>query len=515
MEVLNLDQARHFLREKPIRVNVIDRPRLTCELVCMEPDQKEERQTFDVSDNLYVVVEGRCVIRTGVSEHELGVHDALVVPPGVEHWITNPGPERVTIMAFVAPKPARASEVRFPRQQRDFSAPRPRPVFRPRFEPAEDAVAHLNDEIPTDIDDEEMNDDEAEVAALIAELEAEDSDEEETGEANESPSAGERSFPERGGFNRDNRDFGNRPPSGPRREFSGGHENRGPRRDFAPRPFTDRPGPSGGGPRRNFGDRPPYGGGGGAPRRDFNDRTAGGEGGPRRSFGDRPAYGGGGGGGPRRNFGDRPPYGGGGGGGPRRSFGDRPPYGGGGGGPRRDFNDRPTGGEGGQRREFNDRSGGEERRDFRPGGGGRPDFPNQYGRPRSGGGEGRPPYQQSRGPRPFGNRPPPRRGFEGAEGGEDRGNRRPPVSRDFYPRKANQTGGSKEFTPRPGGRSGAPSNRGGFSGAGRGGRPGGPPPRGGRPTGGGARSNRPNPGRNARPGPGRNGPRTSGRRPGS
>jgi quercetin dioxygenase-like cupin family protein len=444
---MNLDQARHFLKEKPIRVNVIDRPRLTCELVCMEPGQREDRQSFDVSDNLYVVVEGTCTIRTSASEHELGLHNALVVPPGVEHWLQNAGTERVTVMAFVAPKPARASEVRFPRQQRDFT--RPRPAFRPRPVQQGDSEDEELPEVPDDVD----------IQALIAELEAEDGEDEEQGEK---PSRQqERSFPERGSFDRDRRDFGNRGGGGARREFSGGHENRGPRRDFSPRPFNDRAGP----PRRNFGDRPAYGGGGGQ----------------------------------RRNSGDRPAYG----------------------GPRRDFNDRPR--EGGPRDESGERIRGAARRDFRPSGGddrprsNRPDFPNQYGRPRGGDGEGRPPYEQQRGPRPFGNRPPPRRNFDTGGTNEERGNRRPPVSRDFYPKKPNQTGGSKEFAPRPGSRSGAPSNRGGFSGAGRGGRPGAPPPRGGRPGGksGGPRSSsRPSPGRNGRQGPGRNGPRTSGRRPG-
>jgi hypothetical protein len=166
---------------------------------------------------------------------------------------------------------------------------------------------------------------------------------------------------------------------------------------------------------------------------------------------------------------------------------------------------------------------GAERRDFRPGGNdrprsNRPDFPNQYGRPRTGGGEGRPQYQ-SRGPRSFGDRPPAGRNFDPRDANEERGNRRPPVSQDFYPKRPNQTGGSKEFAPRPGGRSGAPSNRGGFSGTGRGGRPGAPPPRGGRPGGGsggpkrgrptgGPRASRRSPGQNGRPGPNRSGPRT-------
>lgn len=221
MEVISLDQARHFLREKPIRTNVIDRPRLTCELVCLEPQQQDARQSFDVSDNLYVVIEGTCVVRTSASEFTLALHDALVVPPGVEHWVTNPGPERLTLLAFVAPKPSRASEVRFPRQPRDLS--RPAAAARPR------------DRAPFTADHSSDGPTPPEAPGRAPSFRRPEAQPQRGGRPGRGPVRGRAPF-----------------DAGPgRREFSGGHENRGPRRGFGgrdgeppargPRPFGSRP----------------------------------------------------------------------------------------------------------------------------------------------------------------------------------------------------------------------------------------------------------------------------------
>jgi translation initiation factor IF-2 len=97
-----------------MRINVLDRSRLVCELVCLEPDQQEKRKANSVSDEMYVVLEGKARIRTEAQIEELDLQDAVVIPPEVEATISNPGPERLTLLSMVAPKPARAGEVRLP-----------------------------------------------------------------------------------------------------------------------------------------------------------------------------------------------------------------------------------------------------------------------------------------------------------------------------------------------------------------------------------------------------------------
>jgi mannose-6-phosphate isomerase-like protein (cupin superfamily) len=115
MEVVNVGKVRHFLREKPIRVNLFDRPRMFCEVICLEPDQQETRHSHDLSDAFYLVVEGRAHLRAGTQAQDLEEQDLVMVPPGVEHYVQNPGPGRLTVLAMLAPKPARAAEVRMPR----------------------------------------------------------------------------------------------------------------------------------------------------------------------------------------------------------------------------------------------------------------------------------------------------------------------------------------------------------------------------------------------------------------
>jgi mannose-6-phosphate isomerase-like protein (cupin superfamily) len=128
MDVVNLSRSRRFLRERPIRVTLFDRARLTCDLICLEGEQRENRRTLDASDSLYVVLEGKAHIRAGAQTEELEEQDAILVPPGVEHLIENRGGGRLTVLAMITPKPTRASEVRMPamsRPQSGVRAPRP------------------------------------------------------------------------------------------------------------------------------------------------------------------------------------------------------------------------------------------------------------------------------------------------------------------------------------------------------------------------------------------------------
>ena len=142
MEIVNLEQIRRFLNERPIRVNVFDRSRVVTELVCLEPGQDDERRMHSASDELYVVLDGRARLRAGAQVAELNTRDAVVVPMGVDHFIHNPGPERLVLLATVAPKPARASEVRLPSDERQREDPRggfrdrERRSFRPLDRPA-------------------------------------------------------------------------------------------------------------------------------------------------------------------------------------------------------------------------------------------------------------------------------------------------------------------------------------------------------------------------------------------
>jgi hypothetical protein len=111
MDVVNLSRSRRFLRERPIRVTLFDRPRLVCDLVCLEAEQNETRPAYERSDSMYLIVEGKCRLRAGPQIEDLEEMDAVLVPPGVEHYIENTGAGRLTAMVLVTPKPTRASDL--------------------------------------------------------------------------------------------------------------------------------------------------------------------------------------------------------------------------------------------------------------------------------------------------------------------------------------------------------------------------------------------------------------------
>jgi translation initiation factor IF-2 len=125
MDIVRTGEARRFSRQRPTHVSLFDRPRLVGDLLCLEPDQRDEPRTYPASDAVYFVLEGHAQIDLGSHSQDLGPEDTVVVPPGIAHRIANPGPGRLTLLAIVGPKPTRAGEVRLPRPSRPSARPRP------------------------------------------------------------------------------------------------------------------------------------------------------------------------------------------------------------------------------------------------------------------------------------------------------------------------------------------------------------------------------------------------------
>jgi mannose-6-phosphate isomerase-like protein (cupin superfamily) len=105
MDVVNLSRSRRFLRERPMHVTLFDRPRLVCDLLCLEGGQTETRRGFDSSDMLFVVIEGAARIRTGAQSEELQEMDAVLIPPGVDTTVENTGDGQLVVLVTVTPKP--------------------------------------------------------------------------------------------------------------------------------------------------------------------------------------------------------------------------------------------------------------------------------------------------------------------------------------------------------------------------------------------------------------------------
>ena len=131
-----------------MHVTLFDRPRLVCDLLCLEGNQTETRRGFDTSDALFVVIEGAARIRTGTQTEELQEMDAVLIPPGVDTTIENTGAGQLVVLVTVTPKPTRAAEMRTPEEQpmrgrrlgdRDMSQEQPRGGDRPPYRRFDDA----------------------------------------------------------------------------------------------------------------------------------------------------------------------------------------------------------------------------------------------------------------------------------------------------------------------------------------------------------------------------------------
>ena len=70
-----------------------------------EPGQEHAAHTHSGQDKLYFVLEGSGVVRVGEDTVLLNAGDAAFAPSGTVHSIQNPGPDRLVVMAVLAPPP--------------------------------------------------------------------------------------------------------------------------------------------------------------------------------------------------------------------------------------------------------------------------------------------------------------------------------------------------------------------------------------------------------------------------
>jgi mannose-6-phosphate isomerase-like protein (cupin superfamily) len=74
-------------------------------LNCFEPGQEHAPHAHQGQDKLYFVLEGSGMVHIGEQSELLSAGDAALAPSGVVHSIRNPGPERLIVMAVLAPPP--------------------------------------------------------------------------------------------------------------------------------------------------------------------------------------------------------------------------------------------------------------------------------------------------------------------------------------------------------------------------------------------------------------------------
>jgi len=101
----NARGAASFAADKMKKVNLFDTTRMFCDVYGLEPGQEQTAHAHGGSDKVYFVLDGVGRFRVDADERELGSGHAVLAPAGSSHAVRNPGPARLTLLVFMAPKP--------------------------------------------------------------------------------------------------------------------------------------------------------------------------------------------------------------------------------------------------------------------------------------------------------------------------------------------------------------------------------------------------------------------------
>ena len=94
-----------FAADKMKKVNLFDTERMFCDVYCFEPGQEQTAHAHKGADKVYYVLQGRGQVRVGQETRDLGPGGIALAPAGAEHGVCNAGPDRLTVLVFMAPKP--------------------------------------------------------------------------------------------------------------------------------------------------------------------------------------------------------------------------------------------------------------------------------------------------------------------------------------------------------------------------------------------------------------------------
>ena len=98
--------SMQFAPDKMKKNGLFETERMFCDLYCFEPGQAQNPHTHEGSDKIYFVLEGRGLFQIGREEKELKENEIAIAPSGQRHGVNNPGPDRLVLLVFMAPRPS-------------------------------------------------------------------------------------------------------------------------------------------------------------------------------------------------------------------------------------------------------------------------------------------------------------------------------------------------------------------------------------------------------------------------
>jgi len=99
-------QQKRFSPEKFQKVNLFETERMFCDVYCFEPGQDQAAHKHQGADKIYYVLEGKAIVQIGGERRELTPGMVAHAESGEEHAVKNPGPDRLLMLVFMAPRPS-------------------------------------------------------------------------------------------------------------------------------------------------------------------------------------------------------------------------------------------------------------------------------------------------------------------------------------------------------------------------------------------------------------------------
>jgi mannose-6-phosphate isomerase-like protein (cupin superfamily) len=103
MNVKDVGKTAEFSPEKMKKVNLFETERVLCDVYGLEPGQAQKAHAHDDQDKIYMVLSGQAKVKVGSSEQVLTKDQIVIAPAGQDHGVTNPGPERLTMLVVITP----------------------------------------------------------------------------------------------------------------------------------------------------------------------------------------------------------------------------------------------------------------------------------------------------------------------------------------------------------------------------------------------------------------------------
>jgi quercetin dioxygenase-like cupin family protein len=108
--VENLAQFAEFSTQKMTKTTIAEGESLFVGLNCFEPGQEHAAHAHAGQDKLYVVFQGQAEIQVGGEKKLVRPGGGAYAPSGVMHSVRNVGPQRLVVLAALAPPPSKPAK---------------------------------------------------------------------------------------------------------------------------------------------------------------------------------------------------------------------------------------------------------------------------------------------------------------------------------------------------------------------------------------------------------------------